>query len=126
MMLPSKTLRSLYLSFLQNHLLIDPKLIYIHLYRYHHLHPESRMLWNKLVHRGMAKKELMSVIALLLLVSIMYSSIKFRWSCEPASSCRIESTTRRTRLLEKQDYSDYDYNGFYRRQGDVPSPGIGH
>ncbi|KAE8684973.1 Potassium transporter 2 isoform 1 [Hibiscus syriacus] len=43
--------------------------------------------------------------------------------------------TRRRKLIEtKQDYqgdvpsipSDYDYNDFYRRQGDVPSPGIGH
>ncbi|KAK8574613.1 hypothetical protein V6N12_062303 [Hibiscus sabdariffa] len=83
----------------------------------------------------MAKKELTFVIALLLLVSILCSNIKFRWSCEPASASawRMESKTRRTRLLVKQDYAgyvpspdDYDYNGFYRRQGDVPSPGVGH
>ncbi|KAK9024903.1 hypothetical protein V6N11_064809 [Hibiscus sabdariffa] len=50
----------------------------------------------------MAKKELTFVIALLLLVSILCSSIKFRWSCEPASASasawRMESETRR-RLL---------------------------
>ncbi|KAE8733407.1 Potassium transporter 2 isoform 1 [Hibiscus syriacus] len=43
--------------------------------------------------------------------------------------------TRTRELLEMEhDYpgdvpsipSDYDYNDFYRRQGDVPSPGIGH
>ncbi|PPD85235.1 hypothetical protein GOBAR_DD17834 [Gossypium barbadense] len=87
----------------------------------------------------MAKKELIMkpsflhlfLVAALVLSSIMVTSSRFSWStCDPA--CQME-LTRTRRVLEKQDYSgyvpspdDYDYNGFYRRQGDVPSPGIGH
>ncbi|MBA0781101.1 hypothetical protein Gotri_002056 [Gossypium trilobum] len=87
----------------------------------------------------MAKKELIMkpsflhlfLVAALVLSSIMVTSSRFSWStCDPA--CLME-LTRTRRVLEKQDYSgyvpspdDYDYNGFYRRQGDVPSPGIGH
>ncbi|MBA0751249.1 hypothetical protein Gogos_000188 [Gossypium gossypioides] len=53
-----------------------------------------------------------------------------------AEMMKVKPTKARTRkVLEmEQDYpgevpsipSDYDYNDFYRRQGDVPSPGIGH
>ncbi|MBA0600756.1 hypothetical protein Gorai_003956 [Gossypium raimondii] len=72
-----------------------------------------------------------SFVKTLVLSSIMVTSSRFSWStCDPA--CQME-LTRTRRVLEKQDYSgyvpspdDYDYNGFYRRQGDVPSPGIGH
>ncbi|KAH1038050.1 hypothetical protein J1N35_039793 [Gossypium stocksii] len=87
----------------------------------------------------MAKKELIMkpsflhlfLVAALVLSSIMVTSSRFSWStCDPA--CQME-LARTRRVLEKQDYSgyvpspdDYDYNGFYRRQGDVPSPGIGH
>ncbi|XWS65607.1 hypothetical protein CRYUN_Cryun05aG0128200 [Craigia yunnanensis] len=88
----------------------------------------------------MAKKELMNprsllLIALLLLLSIMFQckvvTSRFSWStCD--SACQME-LTRTRKLLDMQDYSgyvpssgDYDYNDFYRRQGDVPSPGIGH
>ena len=89
----------------------------------------------------MAKKEMMKprfllLIALLLLLSIMFpckvaaSRISWRSTCD--SACQME-LTRTRKLLDVQDYSgyvpnpgDYDYNGFYRRQGDVPSPGIGH
>ncbi|XVF81941.1 hypothetical protein PTKIN_Ptkin16aG0002700 [Pterospermum kingtungense] len=82
----------------------------------------------------MAKRELMNPIFNLLLAVLLLLSINmFQWqvaTCDPA--CQMESTRTRTRKL-MQDYSgyvpspsDYDYNDFYRRQGDVPSPGVGH
>ncbi|KAE8686614.1 Potassium transporter 2 isoform 1 [Hibiscus syriacus] len=81
----------------------------------------------------MAKKELrkptfLFLFALLLL--LMTSSSQ----CRAEGISRLSSSTKTTRKLLEQDYpghfpsvpSDYDYNDFYRRQGDVPSPGIGH
>ncbi|XVE86032.1 hypothetical protein DITRI_Ditri18aG0003700 [Diplodiscus trichospermus] len=85
----------------------------------------------------MAKKELMKprfpLLAALLLFSIMFqwqvaTCSRFSWSCDPA--CLQMELTRTRKLLDMQDsvpsQGDYDYNDFYRRQGDVPSPGIGH
>ncbi|XWS74488.1 hypothetical protein CRYUN_Cryun01aG0002400 [Craigia yunnanensis] len=84
--------------------------------------------------RGLLKPSF-QLIALLLLLFIMFqwqvaTCSSFSWSCDPA--CQME-LTRTRKLSDTQDYSgyvpspgDYDYNNFYRRQGDVPSPGIGH
>ncbi|KAL4324453.1 hypothetical protein GQ457_11G010070 [Hibiscus cannabinus] len=79
----------------------------------------------------MGKKEvktpsLLLVFALLLLLRISSAG------CMAEATGRLSSSTR-TREME-QGYrgdvpsipSDYDYNDFYKRQGDVPSPGIGH
>ncbi|XWS56938.1 hypothetical protein CRYUN_Cryun09bG0128500 [Craigia yunnanensis] len=87
----------------------------------------------------MAKRELMKpsfllLIALLLLLAIMFhckvATSSFSWSCHPA--CLME-LTRKRKLLDMQRSSgyvpspdDYDYNDFYGRQGNVPSPGVGH
>ncbi|TYH32713.1 hypothetical protein ES332_D13G008400v1 [Gossypium tomentosum] len=86
----------------------------------------------------MAMKELkkpsflLGFALLLLLLMMMISS----QSMADAEMMKVKPTKARTRkVLEmEQDYpgevpsipSDYDYNDFYRRQGDVPSPGIGH
>jgi len=39
-------------SYISTHVLLHYTIYKIHLYRYHHLHPESRMLWKKLVQFG--------------------------------------------------------------------------
>ncbi|GKU91248.1 hypothetical protein SLEP1_g5148 [Rubroshorea leprosula] len=54
---------------------------------------------------------------------------RFSRSCSPA--CHMEVTRTRKLYVMAQDFGggddDYDYNNnFYRRQGDVPSPGVGH
>ncbi|WRX12431.1 hypothetical protein QQP08_004918 [Theobroma cacao] len=88
----------------------------------------------------MAKREQMikpNFLLLAVLVLFMMfqckvaSSSRFSWSCDPA--CQMELTRTRKLLDMQQKYSgdvpspaDYDYNDFYRRQGDVPSPGVGH
>ncbi|GMJ11830.1 hypothetical protein HRI_004852200 [Hibiscus trionum] len=81
----------------------------------------------------MAKKELKNPSFLLLLALLLVLTISS--GCMAEASSRLSSSTRRRKVLEiEQDYpgdvpsipSDYDYNDFYRRQGDVPSPGIGH
>ncbi|KAK8542322.1 hypothetical protein V6N13_137102 [Hibiscus sabdariffa] len=79
----------------------------------------------------MGKKELktpslLQLFAVLLLLTISSAG------CMAEATSRLSSSTR-TREME-QDYrgdvptipGDYDYNDFYKRQGDVPSPGIGH
>ncbi|XVE90973.1 hypothetical protein DITRI_Ditri20bG0118500 [Diplodiscus trichospermus] len=80
---------------------------------------------------------LLIAASLLLLLSIMFqckvaTSSRFSWSTGDPGS-QLMKLTRTRKLLDLQDYSgyvpnpsDYDYNDFYRRQGDVPSPGIGH
>ncbi|XVF00373.1 hypothetical protein REPUB_Repub03eG0280000 [Reevesia pubescens] len=84
----------------------------------------------------MGKMELMKHSFLLLITVLLLLSIMFQ--------CKVVATSRRfswssdlstRKLLENmQDYpgnvpsipDDSDYNDFYRRQGDVPSPGSGH
>ncbi|KAE8679318.1 Potassium transporter 2 isoform 1 [Hibiscus syriacus] len=82
----------------------------------------------------MAKKELKNPSFLLLFALLLLLTTSSQ--CRAEGIGRLSSSTKTTRkVLElEQDYpgdvpstpSDYDYNDFYRRQGDVPSPGIGH
>ncbi|OMO89996.1 hypothetical protein COLO4_19450 [Corchorus olitorius] len=90
----------------------------------------------------MAKKKgnVLLLLALLLILSTTMfhcnmATSRFSWSCDHQSACDPgqKESTRTRKPLDMQDYSgylpspsDYDYNDFYRRQGDVPSPGVGH
>ncbi|KAK8546054.1 hypothetical protein V6N13_067292 [Hibiscus sabdariffa] len=83
----------------------------------------------------MAKKELKNPSFLLLFALLLLVATRSRCTAEVAGRRSSPTKTTRRKVLEmEQDYpgdvpsipSDYDYNDFYRRQGDVPSPGIGH
>ncbi|XVF24319.1 hypothetical protein REPUB_Repub13aG0117500 [Reevesia pubescens] len=90
----------------------------------------------KMEKRELMKTSFVLLIAVLLLLSIIMfqckvaSTGRFSWSDDPAF-LQVEVRSRTRKLM--QGYSgyvpslgDYDYNDFHRRQGDVPSPGIGH
>ncbi|KAE8702633.1 Potassium transporter 2 isoform 1 [Hibiscus syriacus] len=82
----------------------------------------------------MAKTELKKPSFLLLFALLLLLMTSSRLMAEATGRLSSPAKTRRTLIETEQDYqgyvpsipSDYDYNDFYRRQGDVPSPGIGH
>ncbi|GLT74522.1 hypothetical protein SLA2020_463120 [Shorea laevis] len=91
----------------------------------------------------MAKREQKASFMLLIIIVLLLFQCKvatvFSRSCS-SPPCHIKLTTTATRKLYamgghystrsqdedgRDDYNDNN-NGFYRRQGDVPSPGVGH
>ncbi|GMI84960.1 hypothetical protein HRI_002165300 [Hibiscus trionum] len=118
-MCPYKLLGWPYLNFLQNLFNLNVKC-------------EQTQKSTQLV--KMAKKELKNPSFLLLFALLLLLATRSRCTAEASSRLRSTKTTTRELFETEQDYpgdvpsipSDYDYNDFYRRQGDVPSPGIGH
>ncbi|KAJ6291100.1 hypothetical protein OIU76_023203 [Salix suchowensis] len=79
----------------------------------------------------MARRESKPATHLLMLAILLFfmfqskAASRFGTNC---LACRVDEGTRTQKLADMEDDSgdgngDYDY---YRRYGDVPSPGIGH
>ncbi|KAI9377381.1 hypothetical protein POPTR_019G056601v4 [Populus trichocarpa] len=76
----------------------------------------------------MARREFMSTTQVLMVVFLVFfmfqSKVASRIGMSCTLACHVDEGTRTQEHVDMEDDSgDYDY---YRRYGDVPSPGIGH
>lgn len=82
----------------------------------------------------MARKEFKGSTHVLIVVVLLFSMFHCKEATRIGSgcaiACHVEAGTGKQKHVHMQDYSgdepgpgDYDY---YRRYGDVPSPGAGH